>query len=83
MRIVVAALCTLSLLAGLSGEASGRAHTKKSKKQASAQVRQPSGGAATLKPDGHIERDANRLPFGSSLWWDQMLRENRAGTCCN
>jgi hypothetical protein len=23
--------------------------------------------------------DANKLPFGSSLWWEQMLRENRAG----
>ena len=81
MRIVVAALCTLSLLAGLSGEASARAYAKK--KHASAQVRQPSGGAATFKPDGHVERDVNRLPFGSSIWRDQMLRENRAGQCCN
>ena len=83
MRIVVAALCTLSLLAGLSGEASARAYAKKGKKHVSAQVRQPTGGAATFKPDGHVERDANRLPFGSSLWWEQMMRESRAGTCCN
>jgi hypothetical protein len=27
-------------------------------------------------------RDASKLPFGSSIWWDQMLRENRL-TCCN
>jgi len=31
---------------------------------------------------GYIERDAAKLPFGSSAWWDQMLRENRL-TCCN
>jgi hypothetical protein len=24
-------------------------------------------------------RDADKLPFGTSLWWEQMLRENRAG----
>jgi hypothetical protein len=24
-------------------------------------------------------RDADKLPFGSSIWWEQMLRENRAG----
>ena len=83
MRTVVAALCTLSLLAGLSGEASARAYAKKRHKHASAQLRQPSAGAATSRPDGYVERDVNKLPFGSSLWWDQMLRENRAGQCCN
>lgn len=30
----------------------------------------------------YIERDVNKLPFGTSVWWDQMLRENRL-TCCN
>jgi hypothetical protein len=28
---------------------------------------------------GYYVRDANKLPFGTSIWWDQMLRENRAG----
>ena len=23
--------------------------------------------------------DADKLPYGSSRWWDQMMRENRAG----
>jgi hypothetical protein len=27
----------------------------------------------------YYERDANALPFGTSRWWEQMLRENRAG----
>lgn len=24
-------------------------------------------------------RDADKLPFGTSRWWEEMLRENRAG----
>lgn len=27
--------------------------------------------------EGWYEHDANKLPFGSSLWWEQMLREKR------
>jgi hypothetical protein len=27
----------------------------------------------------YYEHDANRLPYGTARWWDQMLRENRAG----
>jgi len=27
----------------------------------------------------YYEHDADRLPFGSSRWWDEMMRENRAG----
>lgn len=29
--------------------------------------------------DGYYEHDADKLPYGSQRWWDQMLRENRAG----
>jgi hypothetical protein len=27
----------------------------------------------------YYEYDANKLPYGSQRWWDQMLRENRGG----
>jgi hypothetical protein len=27
----------------------------------------------------YYEHDANKLPHGTQRWWDQMLRENRAG----
>jgi hypothetical protein len=27
----------------------------------------------------YYEHDVNTLPYGSQRWWDQMLRENRAG----
>ncbi len=84
MRIVVAVLTILSLVAGLSGEVSAQGYAKKRHKHAKAQVRQPANGAATSNATSdYIVRDANQLPVGSSIWWDQMLRENRAGTCCN
>jgi len=80
MRIVVAALATLALIAGAAGDAGAQGHAKKRHKQ----VRQPA--SATPKSNAasdYVVRDANQLPVGSSIWWDQMLRENRAGTCCN
>jgi hypothetical protein len=27
----------------------------------------------------YYEHDADKLPYGSSRWWDEMMRENRAG----
>jgi hypothetical protein len=83
MRVVVAGLGILSLIAGIAVGASAETPPKKRHKQAQAQVRQPSATAPLPKPDPYIERNADRLPFGSSIWWDQMLRENRAGQCCN
>ena len=29
--------------------------------------------------DGWYPHEANELPFGSAIWWDQMRREGRAG----
>jgi hypothetical protein len=26
----------------------------------------------------YYERDSNLLPYGTLIWWDQMVRENRA-----
>ena len=85
MRIVVAALATLALIAGAAGDAAAQGHAKKRHKHAKAQVRRPAA-VATQRSNAasdYIVRDANQLPVGSSIWWDQMLRENRAGTCCN
>jgi hypothetical protein len=84
MRIVVAALAILSLIVGLSGEVTAQGYTKKRHKQVRAQVRQPASRAQSSNATSdYIVRDSNQLPVGSSIWWDQMLRENRAGTCCN
>jgi hypothetical protein len=80
MRTVVVALATFALIAGAAGDAGAQGHAKKRHKQ----VRQPASAAP--KPNtssDYIVRDANQLPVGSSIWWDQMLREGRGGTCCN
>jgi hypothetical protein len=31
------------------------------------------------EPDGYYEHHADKLPFGSQVWWDQMVREGRGG----
>ena len=84
MRNMLAVLAALSLIAGLglAADASAEVSKKKRHKHAHAQVHKPAAYRAPA-PDGYIERNANTLPFGSAAWWDQMLRENRAGTCCN
>ena len=35
--------------------------------------------ARAAADSGYYERDANKLPIGTTRWWDEMLRENRAG----
>jgi hypothetical protein len=37
------------------------------------------GHAYRRQTSDYYVHDANKLPFGSSRWWEQMLRENRAG----
>ena len=84
MRIVVVGFAVLSLIAGFSAEAGAQGYAKKRHKHAKAQVRQPA--SATPRSNAasdYVVRDANQLPVGSSIWWDQMLREGRGGTCCN
>jgi hypothetical protein len=31
------------------------------------------------RPDPYVERDANKMRFGSGPWWEQMRREGRLG----
>ncbi len=78
MRIVLVVVA-LSLLAGIAGEAAAATYAKKHKRYA----KQPAAGkehaARSARPDAYVERDANKLPFGSAIWWDQMQREGRLG----
>jgi len=34
---------------------------------------------ARASESDYYERDANKLPYGTPRWWEEMLRENRAG----
>jgi hypothetical protein len=84
MRSVVAVLAALALLVGASGHADAQGYAKKRHSQAKAHVRQPPASATQRSnTSDYVVRDANQLPVGSSIWWDQMLREGRGGTCCN
>jgi len=80
MRMVLAVVAALSLLACLAGEAGAKTYAKKhkhdAKKPASAQAH---SSARSYGADAYVDRDVNRLPFGSAKWWDQMLREGRLG----
>ena len=76
MRGVVAWVLLTAVLAALAPSAEANKATKKQKPSAARQAGRDRGA------EQWHARDASKLPFGSSIWWDQMLRENRL-TCCN
>jgi hypothetical protein len=80
MRNLVTWALGAVLLCGFATTVAAKKPSKKPKQYASRQVSQ----RARAPADGGewYARDASKLPFGSSIWWDQMLRENRL-TCCN
>jgi hypothetical protein len=78
MRIILSALLSLSLIAGLAGVAAAPAsaekvYTKKKHKRYHARRYR------SYDQSGYYERWADRLPIGSSIWWHQMDREQRGG----
>ena len=79
MRGVVAWLLLTAVLAAFAPGVEANKATKKQKPSAAQQARQ--AGRDRGAEQWHA-RDASKLPFGSSIWWDQMVRENRL-TCCN
>jgi hypothetical protein len=60
--------CTAPVLAGASGKAKYR--ERPSRQQIK---QQPPHGS---RPD-YYEHIADKLPFGSRIWWEQMRREGR------
>jgi len=80
MRSVVTWALGAALVVGFATTVAAKKPTKKPKQYAARQV----SHSARARAGGTewYPRDASKLPFGSSLWWDQMLRENRL-TCCN
>ncbi len=80
MRIVLALAAALVLLAGIAGEAGAATYAKKHKRYAKKSVAgQEYSTARSTRPDPFVERNADKLPFGSAIWWDQMQREGRLG----
>jgi hypothetical protein len=80
MRVMSAVLAALFLLVGVMGEAGAETSAKKHKRDAKKPAAVPQyASARSTRSDSYVERDANKLPFGSAIWWDQMQREGRLG----
>ena len=82
MRIIASALGALLLVAASAHSADAqtqekppRAHAKK----AAPQYRAESQYAGRSRGNGYQEHLADKLPMGSSAWWEQMRREGRLG----
>jgi hypothetical protein len=75
--LAVAVLGALALLAGLAGPADAAGRARKYKQ---APKPQPRHQAPRDSGRGdYQELIADKLPFGSTIWWEQMNRERRGG----
>jgi len=82
MRTLIALVAAASLITGFVGEVSAEVHAKKHKHNATRAhyLRQNIDREPRYSQTGDwYPRDANKLPFGSSIWWEQMRREGRLG----
>ncbi len=78
MKAVIAGAIGLSLFAGFAGPADAGTRAKKHKYYAK-QDSQYSTYRRAQDGDTYYEHLADKLPTGSSIWWDQMVRERRGG----
>lgn len=78
VKTVIAGAIGLSLLAGFASPADAGARAKKHKDYAK-QDGQYSTYRRVQDGDTYYEHLADKLPIGSSIWWDQMVRERRGG----
>jgi hypothetical protein len=77
MRALVTVAIVWSLLASLAPDVF--AEPQKSHPRTHAPYASPHVGPMPgYRTDGWYEHDANKLPIGSEIWWDQMGREGRA-----
>ena len=80
MRMVLAIVAALLLVVGVADEAAAKTSAKKHKQYAKKPAFvQDYGSAKPYGTDAFVERNANKLPFGSAAWWEQMQREGRLG----
>ena len=81
MKMFMAALTASALLAGLAAPASAETEMTI---VGSEYMQAPSAAAIKrVKMRRYVERqieyDANKLPDGTGIWWEQMDRESRGG----
>jgi hypothetical protein len=81
MRTLVIVAVGLFLIAPPVSEVSAAAYSKTHHRHAKRYVRhaRPTSDRQPEYPDafGWFPHDADKLPIGSPIWWDQMLKENR------
>ena len=81
MKMIMAALTAAGLMAGIAAPASAAPEMT----VVEGEYMQGPSAAAIKRVKARryvyrqIEYDANRLPFGTSIWWQQMDREGRGG----
>jgi hypothetical protein len=77
MRSQIATLIVFSLISLGVSEASARPRHGDIKRHARHAVPHIVYEPGPSQSNGWYEHDSNKLPFGSSRWWQQMLREDR------
>jgi hypothetical protein len=78
MKVLIPGLVGVSFLAALATAADAAPRAKTYRYHAT-QAAQGHGAGSVNRGDGYYERLADKLPFGSSIWWEQMMRERRGG----
>jgi hypothetical protein len=78
MKILVAAIATVSLVASSAYEVNAKGYSKAHKQRFSRHAARNLGYKPRY-PDtsGWYPHDSSQLVVGSTAWWDQMLREGR------
>lgn len=79
MKAVIAGAIGLSLLAGFAAPADAGTRAKKHKHYAKPASQYDTYKRAQDRDNTYYEHLADKLPFGSSIWWEQMTRERRGG----
>jgi|RhiMetdeSRZDD1v2_1073273.scaffolds.fasta_scaffold245498_1 hypothetical protein len=81
MKTVLAAFIAVSLVTGIVDPAAAEPGYTEKKTYAKKRWRKP----VSREPEAgtYYERDANRLPYGTRTWWEQMDREGRGGQSGN
>jgi hypothetical protein len=78
MKAVISGLVGLSFLAGFAGSADAGTYTKKKRYHAT-QSGQSYRSVPARQGSDYYEHLADKLPIGSTIWWEQMNRERRGG----
>jgi hypothetical protein len=73
LLLVLSLLLSSALLAPAGASNEGGSSDKKRK------AHRAVAPAATSRPDDYRELLADKMPIGSSAWWEQMRREGRLG----